>query len=198
MTLLSSFCVFEEKVSIAIGEKQVGCGQVNGRTVALVMVKSISPRCAPINVENFSQTPSNMPSLLFSARVCRKFFMVSPLSAPPICFCSSCTICDLSPGVRLGALRMSGSLGSFLNTSDRADRDLAVLSSAEVLAAAVYYAITVISPRTTRMGYLIQSSFLDLESITYQRTRVRSIKAKQCDGRLGVDRRGRLSISPQP
>ncbi len=194
MTLLSSFWKSGRSQR---GDRKAGdCGQESGRTVALVMVNSISPRCAPINVENFSQTPSSIPSLLFSARVCRKFFTVSPLSTPPMCFWSSCTICDLSPGVRLGAWRMTGSLGSFLNTSDKAASDLAVFSSAEVLAAAVYCTDIVINPRKTWAKGCWPDHPFGLESITYQSARVRSIKAKQCDWGLRVYRHRGLSVCP--
>lgn len=44
---------------------------------------------------------------------------------------------------------MTGSLGSFLNTSDKVASDLAVFSSVEVLAAAVYCTSAVINPRKT-------------------------------------------------
>ena len=102
------------------------------------MIRSTSPRAAPINVLNFSHTPCNMPSLLLSAKVFMKFLTVSFLSRFPVCLWSSCTICDLSCGVNVGALRISLSLVSLLNTSARAARDLEVLSRDEVFAAAVY------------------------------------------------------------
>jgi len=103
------------------------------------MIKSTSPLAAPMSVVNFSQIPSSIPSLLLSANVFKKFLTVSPLSAPPICFCSSCTIWDLSPAVRVGAVRILGSLGSFLKTSDKAARDLDVVSRADNFTAAVYW-----------------------------------------------------------
>lgn len=107
-------------------------------TEALVMVRSISPLAAPISVANFSHTPCSIPSLLLSASVFKKFLTVSPLSCPPECRCSSWIIWDLSPGVRVGAVRMTGSLGSFLKTSAKAARDFDVVSRADVLTAAVY------------------------------------------------------------
>lgn len=101
-------------------------------------LRSISPRAAPISVTNFSHTSCRIPSLLFSARVLKKFLTVSFLSRAPICFCSSCTIWDLSCCVNVGALRILESFESFLKTSERAERDLDVLSNEEVFAAAVY------------------------------------------------------------
>lgn len=109
-------------------------------TEALVTIRSTSPLAAPINVVNFSHTPGSIASLLFSARVFRKFFTVSPLSLPPVCLCNSWIIWDLSPGLKVGALRITGSFVSFLKTSESAARALEVLSRVEVLAAAVYCA----------------------------------------------------------
>ena len=103
-----------------------------------MMVKSISPLAAPMRVVNFWHTPCNIPSLLLSASVFRKFLTVSPLSNPPRCRWSSWIIWDLSPVVRAGAVRMTGSLGSLLKTSARAARDCEVASRADVLTAAVY------------------------------------------------------------
>ena len=48
-------------------------------------------------------------------------------------------ICDLSPGDSVGAVRMIGSLASFLKTSKSVARALDVLSSDDVFTAAVYY-----------------------------------------------------------
>ena len=103
------------------------------------MVKSTSPLAAPISAVNFSHTPSNIPSRLLSANVFRKFLTMSPLSMVPMCLCNSSMIWDLSPGVKVGAVRMTGSFGSFLKTSERLVRALEVLSKEEVLAEAVYY-----------------------------------------------------------
>ena len=103
-----------------------------------MIVKSSSPLAAPISVVNFSHTPCNKLSLLLSAKVFRKFLTVSALSWPPMCFCSSCIICDLSPGVKVGAVRMIGSWASLLKTSERAARDLEVESRDDDLTAAVY------------------------------------------------------------
>lgn len=108
-------------------------------TDALVTIISISPLAAPINIANFSQTPCRILRRLFSARVCKKFLTVSPLSIPPVCFCNSWMICDLSAGVKAGAERMLDNLASFLNTSDKRERDFEVLSKADVLTAAVYW-----------------------------------------------------------
>jgi hypothetical protein len=110
---------------------------------------------------------------LFSARVFKKFLTVSPLSAPPMCRCSSCTICDLSLGVKVGAVRIVASLGSFLKTSDRAARDLAVPSSAEVFAAAVYCMMLPRQPSTIEGEWRVRGFF-----ISYQRARIRPVKAK--------------------
>lgn len=41
---------------------------------------------------------------------------------------------------------MTGSLGSFLKTSAKAARDFDVVSSADVLTAAVYYVLNIQSP----------------------------------------------------
>ena len=60
------------------------------------------------------------------------------LSALPMCFCSSWTICCLSATESEGACRISRSLASFWKTLWRAERDLAVGSRALVFAAAVY------------------------------------------------------------
>lgn len=79
-----------------------------------------------------------MPSLLFSASVLKKFLTVSPLSAPPVCFRSSCTIWDLSVELRVGAFRITGNLGSFLKMPERLERVLEVLSRVEVFTAAMY------------------------------------------------------------
>ena len=77
---------------------------------------------------------------MFSARVWRKFFMISLFSAPgPMVFCNSLTMSDLSALLRVGALRIVGSLASFLKTSAREARALEVGSRLEDLAAAVYY-----------------------------------------------------------
>lgn len=81
-------------------------------TEALVTVNSTSPLAAPISSPNFSQTPFNKPSLLLAARVSRKFLTVSALSAPPVCFCSSATIADLSSEESVGAIMMLASLAS--------------------------------------------------------------------------------------
>lgn len=108
-------------------------------TAALVTVKSISPLAAPMSVVNLSQTPCNIPRRLLLASVLRKFFTVSPLSWAPICRCSSWTICDLSLGLKVGALSIEGSFPSFLSISARTASDFDVLSSEDVLAAAVYY-----------------------------------------------------------
>ena len=104
-------------------------------------VNSSSPLAAPINVENLSHIPSRIPSLLFSASVLKKFLTVSPLSVPPVCFRSSCTIWDLSVELNVGAFRITGSLGSFLKMPERLERVLEVLSRVEVFTAAVYLMI---------------------------------------------------------
>lgn len=108
------------------------------RTVALVTVSSTSPRCAPMSTPNFSATPCSMPNRLFSARVVRRFLTMPSLSALPMCFWSSWTICCLSATVSEGAWRIWVSLASFWKTPCRAERDLAVGSRALVFAAAVY------------------------------------------------------------
>lgn len=86
----------------------------------------------------FSVMGSSRPSLLFSARVSRKFLTTPSLSWLPTSFCSSATICFLSPSVRVGAERTSESFGSFLKTLFRFSRALETGSRVEVLAAAVY------------------------------------------------------------
>lgn len=101
-------------------------------------VNSTSPLAAPIKIANFSTTPAKAPSLLLSAIVCRKFFTVPLLSFPPRCFSSSAMIWLLSEVLREGADRMEASFASFSKILDRASRDLAVGSRAEVFAAAVY------------------------------------------------------------
>ena len=101
-------------------------------------VNSTSPLAAPIKIVNLSQTPSSIPNRLLSARVFRKFFTVSPLSRPPVCRCNSWIIWDLSLDVSVGAVRIIGSLGSFLKISDSAARAFDVLSNDDNLAAAVY------------------------------------------------------------
>ena len=55
-----------------------------------------------------------------------------------MCRCNSWIIWDLSLDVSVGAVRIIGSLGSFLKTSDSAARALDVLSNDDDLAAAVY------------------------------------------------------------
>ena len=111
-------------------------------TCADVTVSSTSPRYAPISTSNFSHTPCSTPRRLFSASVCRKFRTVSApgpvLDPAPVCLSSSATILDLSAGVRVGALRIAGSLVSRRKTLDRAARARAVGSSVWVLDAAVY------------------------------------------------------------
>lgn len=102
------------------------------------MVNSSSPFAAAISFEKLSRIPSRMPSLLFSASVLKKFLTVSPLSAPPVCFRSSCTIWDLSVELKVGAFRITGNLGSFLKMPERLRRVLEVLSRVEVFTAAVY------------------------------------------------------------
>ena len=109
------------------------------RTAALVTTSSISPRCAPMSTANFSTTPSSTPNRLFSASVLRKFLTMPSLSAPPMCFWSSWMICCLSETERVGAWRISASLGSFLKTPASDSSDFAVGSRALVFAAAVYY-----------------------------------------------------------
>jgi hypothetical protein len=108
------------------------------RTAALVTTSSTSPRCAPISTPNFSTTPSSTPRRLFSARVVSRFLTMPSLSALPMCFWSSWTICCLSETERVGAWRMSLSLGSFLKTLWRVLSDLPVASRALVFEAAVY------------------------------------------------------------
>ena len=76
---------------------------------------------------------------MFSARVARKFLMISALSAPPATFCSSAMICCLSETERVGAFRISISLRSALRVWLRLPRALAVCSRAADLAEAVYY-----------------------------------------------------------
>lgn len=88
--------------------------------------------------ENFSVTGRRRPSLLFSARVSRKFLRTLSLSWAPMCFWSSATICCLSVTERVGAFRTEESLASFLKTAFRLSRALETGSRAEVLAAAVY------------------------------------------------------------
>jgi hypothetical protein len=108
-------------------------------TAALDIINSISPRCALMSFSKFSQTFSSIPNRLFSAKVCRKFFTVPPLSAPPVCFSSSATIWDLSASVRVGARRMIGSLGSDFRIWLRELSALETESRALVFAAAVYW-----------------------------------------------------------
>jgi len=109
-------------------------------TEALVTVNSTSPFAALISSTNFSQTPFNSPSLLFSANVSRKFLTVLPLSPPaPVCFCSSAMMADLSAAESVGASRIEVSLGSLMKTSLSVARAREVDSRVEVLTAAVYY-----------------------------------------------------------
>jgi hypothetical protein len=112
---------------------------VGGHTEALVTVSSTSWFHALIRSSNLVQTPSINPSLLFSAKVFRKFLTVSCLSATPICFINSPTMAVLSEGFNVGAWSIVFSLGSFLRRPDREARDLATPSKMEVFAAAVYY-----------------------------------------------------------
>lgn len=112
-------------------------------TLAVVIVNSISPFAALINVPNFSTTPSNSPNLLFSASAERKFLTVPDLSAPPVCFSSSAMMADLSESWRVGAAMMVCTLGSCLRTFPSEEMALAVLSRADCLAAAVYYGLLV-------------------------------------------------------
>ena len=160
-----------------------------GLTEALVTVNSTSPLAAPIKVSNFSQTPSKMPNRLLSAKVLRKFFTVSPLSAPPVCLSNSWMIWDLSPGLRVGAERILGSFASFRKTSANALSAFEVLSREEVFAAAVYC--------TRRLSQCLWVGHSFSWSIwkgkmwkpavePYQSTCIRSIEAKQCDRRFGV------------
>lgn len=113
-------------------------GQSSAHTEALVTVNSSSPFAAAISVEKLSHMLSRMPSLLFSASVLKKFLTVSPLSAPPVCFRSSCTIWDLSVELRVGAFRITGNLGSLLKMPERLERVLEVLSRVELFTAAMY------------------------------------------------------------
>lgn len=99
-------------------------------------VISTSPREADINWPNFWQTPLRMPSLLFSARVLRKFLTVSLL--PPVCLLSSATMADLSSAVSVGVDRTLDRLGSLSKTLLRLARAFAVGSSVDDLEAAVY------------------------------------------------------------
>jgi hypothetical protein len=85
---------------------------------------------------NFSQTPLRRPRRLFSASVARKFLTVSPPT--PACLASSATTAALSSVVRVGAARIRYSLGSFSTRALRVLRALAVGSSVDDLAAAVY------------------------------------------------------------
>lgn len=111
-------------------------GKDGKRTWALVTLSSTSPRAALMMAPNFSQTPFRRPRRLFSASVLRKFLTVSPPA--PACLASSATMADLSSAVRVGAARISDSLGSFSTMALRLLRALAVGSRVEVLAAAVY------------------------------------------------------------
>lgn len=85
---------------------------------------------------NLLQTPGRRLRRLFSARVARKFLMVSPVA--PTFFCSSATMALLSAADRVGASRMVTSLASFCSRLLRAERPLAVGSRDDVLTAAVY------------------------------------------------------------
>jgi hypothetical protein len=69
-----------------------------------------------MSTPNFSTTPTSTPNRLFSARVLRKFLTMPSLSALPMCFWSSWTICCLSETDSDGAWRIWTSLGSLLNT----------------------------------------------------------------------------------
>jgi hypothetical protein len=90
---------------------------------------------------NFSTTPSSAPSLLFWASVERKFLTMPSLSWFPRFFWSSATMFCLSETVRVGALRTSTSLGSFLKRAESDSSDFAVGSRTLVFAAAVYCAV---------------------------------------------------------
>ena len=90
-----------------------------------------------MRVANFSQTPSREPRRLFSARVARKFFRMSPLSAPAT-FWSSAMICCLSALVRVGAPRIAPSFLSACRVWPRLAIALAVWSRAADLEEAVY------------------------------------------------------------
>jgi hypothetical protein len=94
-----------------------------------------------MSTPNFSTTPSSAPSLLFWASVERKFLTMPSLSWLPRCFWSSWTMFCLSETVRVGALRTSTSLGSFLKRAARDSSDFPVVSRTLVFAAAVYCAI---------------------------------------------------------
>ena len=107
-------------------------------TAALVTTSSTSPLAALIRTPNFSLTDSKTPNRLLSASVLRKFLTTSPLSAEPVCFCSSAMICLLSSADSVGAISTSFSFASLLNTLARFSIALAVGSSAAVFAAAVY------------------------------------------------------------
>lgn len=90
-----------------------------------------------MRVVNFSVTGCRTERRLFSARVSRKFLMRPSLSAPTF-FWSSATMAFLSAGDSEGDDSSCVSLGSFLKTAARLSRALAVGSSEDVLAAAVY------------------------------------------------------------
>jgi hypothetical protein len=114
-----------------------------GHTAAEVILNSISPFEALINSANFSQTPSNKPSRLFSAKVARKFLTVPLLSAPPVCFSSSAMMADLSDSCRVGAAIRVCSFGSFFISVEREAMAREVLSKADCFTAAVYCKVVV-------------------------------------------------------
>lgn len=88
-----------------------------------------------------SATPSKSPRRLFSAKVERKFFIVSaPLSEPeaPMVLLSSVTIDFLSASDNEGAERIAWSLVSFFKVAEAESRILETGSRTSDLAAAVY------------------------------------------------------------
>lgn len=110
-------------------------------TCALVTFISTSPLAAATMVSNFSQTPPKRPRRLFSARASRKFLTVA-LEPAPDCLASSATTAALSSLLRVGALRMVESLGSFWMMLCRVAMALEVGSRLEDLEAAVYWELT--------------------------------------------------------
>lgn len=123
-------------------------------TAALVTNNSTSPRWTPINVPNFSHTPSKIPRRLLSASVFRKFLIVLfPAPPPPMCLINSLTIWSLSVEVSVGADRIADNFLSLLNISVREANALAAWSKEDVFAAAVYCVFVACVLAVGRIGF---------------------------------------------
>lgn len=106
-----------------------------GHTEELVTTASTSPLCALMSTVNLSITPPKIPSLLFSAKVSKRFLTVL---SPGICLVIRSMIVDLLAGLKVGEEIILTSVTSLSRVCLRIWRDLSVESRAEVFADAVY------------------------------------------------------------